>query len=228
MSKPGLLALVFLAGCGGGNGPVDPASEDACLLWANGICRLAYLCVDTASQDAAFLAMFGPDFDNCFQGLLKRCTSNQPATDSFGPSCGPGKTVNQTALRACDNDLMSLSCVDWTNARAGGCESICAAAGKDAGAGSAMPSAEFCGAFGSLGCERHFECDATRSANAYGDLPSCKSLFAGQCTGGNALCANGFDGSYAATCLAEYKTASCALVFAGASQLASCNSTCKN
>ena len=228
MNRPGRLALVLLVGCGGGDGQIDPASEDACLLWANGVCRLAYLCVDTASRDAAYLAMFGPDSDNCFQGLLKRCTSNQPASDSFGPSCGPGKTVNQTALQSCDSNLMSLSCVAWATARAGGCENICAAAGKDAGGGAAIALAEFCAAFGSLGCDRHFECDATGSATTYGDLSTCRSRLAGQCTSGTPLCSNGFDGSYAATCLAEYKTASCALVFAGASQLASCNSTCKN
>jgi hypothetical protein len=69
MGKPRLTALVILAGCGGGSGgQVDPASEDACLRWANGVCRLAYLCVDTAARDAAFFALYGPDSDNCFQG----------------------------------------------------------------------------------------------------------------------------------------------------------------
>jgi len=44
---------------GAGNGQVDPASLDFCLAWANGVCRLAYLCVDTASQDVAFHERYG-------------------------------------------------------------------------------------------------------------------------------------------------------------------------
>jgi hypothetical protein len=128
MRKAKLMMLAILAGCGGGSGgQVDPASEDACLRWANGVCRLAYLCVDSAARDAAFLALYGPDSDNCFQGLLGRCTSNQSVGNAFGPSCGPGKTVNQSALQTCDDNLMSLSCVDWGAAPAGGCEGICTA-----------------------------------------------------------------------------------------------------
>lgn len=228
MHKLGLMALAILAGCGGaGGGQVDPAIQDACLLWANGVCRLAYLCVDTASRDAAFFARFGPDSDNCFQGLLERCISNQPAANAFGPSCGPGKSVDQTALQTCDDNLVSLSCVDWATAPSGGCENICAGTGKDAGFGSTMTLAQFCSAFGSLGCDRHFECDPIGSASAHGDLPTCKSQLASQCTGGTSLCSAGFDGTYAAACLAEYKTAACTIAMAGASQIPSCNSTCK-
>ena len=228
MSKPGLMAFVMLAGCGGGSGgQVDPASEDACLLWANGVCRLAYLCVDTAARDAAFLALFGPDSGNCFQGLLERCTSNQPASDAFGPSCGPGKTVNQSAVQTCDDNLMSLSCADWVTTPSGGCDSICTGTIKDAGSGSAMTLDEFCRAFFSLACDRHFECDPIGSATDYGDLATCKSGFASQCASGSSVCPAGFDGSFAATCLAEYKTAPCGIVFSGASDIPSCDSTCK-
>jgi len=228
MRKPGILVLVIVAGCdGGGGGGVDPASEDACLLWANGVCRLAYLCVDTAARDAAFLALFGPDSDNCFQGLLDRCTSNQPAGDAFGPSCGPGKTVNQSAVQTCEDNLMSLSCVDWVTTPSGGCDSMCTGTIKDAGGGSAMTLDEFCRAFGSLACDRHFECDPIGSATDYGDLATCKSGFASQCASGSSVCPAGFDGSFAATCLAEYKTATCGIVFTGAADIPSCDSTCK-
>jgi len=228
MGEARLMALVILAGCGGGGGQVDPASEDACLRWANGVCRLAYLCVDTSARDAAFFALYGPDSDNCFQGLVGRCTSNQPIGNAFGPSCGPGKTVNQTALQICDNNLMSFSCVDWEGAPAGGCESLCTGAGKDAGGGSGMNLAEFCTAFGSLGCDRHFECDPTGSVSKYGTLSTCKAQLASQCsTSSTALCSAGFDGSLAATCLADYKTAACEIVFLGASQIPSCGNTCK-
>ena len=43
MYKLGLVSLMMVASCGGGSSaPVDPASLDACLAWANGVCRMAY------------------------------------------------------------------------------------------------------------------------------------------------------------------------------------------
>jgi len=229
MRKSGLCALLILAGCGDGSGQVDPANEDACLLWANGVCRLAYLCVDSASRDAAFVALYGSSSDTCFQGLQKRCTSNQPAGNSFGPSCGPGKAVSQTSLQTCDNNLLSLSCADWQAAPAGGCEDICAPARMDAGGGGpSMALTDFCVAFGKLGCERHFACDPSGSASTYGDLSACKATLTSECTSNSdAVCPAGFDGSFAATCLAEYAAASCAIVSMGASQIPSCDNTCK-
>jgi len=229
MGKPGALALAIFAGCGGGGGQVDPASQDACLLWANGVCRLAYLCVDTSSRDAAFQARYGPDSDNCFQGLLGRCTSNQPADDSFGPSCGPGKMVSQTALQSCENNLLGLSCADWQGSTAGGCENICVQAVKDAGSGPAMTLADFCVGFVNLACDHSFACDPSQAASEYGSVSACKASLTSVCRSDpSALCPTGFDGSFAATCLAEYGTAvSCTILSVGASQIPSCDKTCK-
>ena len=50
-----VLSLIAVSGCGDGSksgGAVDPASLDACLAWSNGVCRLAFLCVDTPDRDA--------------------------------------------------------------------------------------------------------------------------------------------------------------------------------
>jgi hypothetical protein len=99
---------------------------------------------------------------------------------------------------------------------------------KDAGGGSPMTLAEFCVDFGNLGCERHFACDPSGSASKYGDVSACKAKLGSQCQSDpSAICPAGFDGAFAATCLAEYRTAACEIVALGASQIPSCDGTCK-
>jgi len=126
-----VLALAFTSGCGGngsdqGSASVDPATLDFCLHWANGVCRLAYLCVDASAQDAAFHARYGKSQDDCWQSVEKYCTSNQ--SGGFGPGCGPGKKVNSTAANACTDDLDTDSCVDWAAAPGGACDAVCGTA----------------------------------------------------------------------------------------------------
>src|SRR5437763_10322637 len=106
-----VVCLVAMAGCGGssGGGKVDPGALDACLAWTNGVCRLAFLCIDPSAQDAAFQARYGTTMDACLDKLLARCQSNQTG-QTFGPSCGPGKVVDQTAAQACQDRLETLSC----------------------------------------------------------------------------------------------------------------------
>ena len=139
MRRLALLGFVAFLGCGssgGGGGAVDPGALDACLAWANGVCRLAYLCVDPANQDAAFHARYGSSDQTCFDALMKRCQSNQTGSGAFGPSCGPGKVVNQSAVTTCQGTLDSLACTDWTAMPSGGCEGICGASSTpDAGSG---------------------------------------------------------------------------------------------
>lgn len=128
MRKLILAGLAMFLACGGGSGggPVDPAARDFCLEYSNGVCRLAYICVDAAAQDAAFHARYGASMDTCWMAINKLCVSNQTGSNTFGPSCGPGKTVNQASATTCNDDLFSTSCVDWTTAQAGaGCEEVC-------------------------------------------------------------------------------------------------------
>jgi len=252
MHKLRAVSLLMVVGCGGAGGgssaPVDPSSLDACLAWSNGVCRLAYLCVDTASQDAAFQSLYGTSRANCEDGLSKRCTSNQPAGKAFGPSCGPGKTVNQTALTTCEDNLESMFCTDWTTSPAGGCENICGgtSSGPDAGAksntgsspdagtsdaGSLATPTDFCSATGSLACDRSFECDPAGSAGTFGSLAGCKGLITYACaSGGSTYCPNGYTPSLAPTCLADLQAASCAVVSGSGSMFdsaPSCANACQ-
>src|SRR5262245_25621215 len=100
MRKLGLAWLVLGLGLGcssssdKGSAAVDPAAGEFCLDWANDVCRLAYLCVATTAQDAAFHARYGASQADCWEPLAKRCLSNQSGSDAFGPSCGPGKKLN--------------------------------------------------------------------------------------------------------------------------------------
>ena len=216
MRKLVLVPLLLAAGCGGGSasGTVDPASEDFCLHWANAVCRLAYLCVDATSQDAAFRALYGTGTDTCWSGLEKRCTTNQTGSQAFGPSCGPGKKVNQTASQTCTDTLDTQSCVDWTAAPSGGCDSVCgAAATSDAGvatdtsSGSLATPSDFCSTDWNLTCDRLFECDAASSASTFGNLAGCKALTPSLCTGNP--CPNGYSQANATACIAATKAASC-------------------
>jgi hypothetical protein len=117
--------MMLACGGGSGSGPTDPAASDFCLAYANGICRLAYICVDAADQDAAFHARYGASMDTCWMSINKLCASNQTGSNTFGPSCGAGKTLDQAASQTCIDDLFSMSCVDWKAAPAGGCEGVC-------------------------------------------------------------------------------------------------------
>jgi hypothetical protein len=239
MRKQVLVSLMLLLGCGGSgsNAPVDPASLDACLAWANGVCRLAYLCVDTTAQDAAFHALYGTGTDTCWEGLAKRCESNQPATGAFGPSCGPGKAVNQATLTLCQDDLQSMTCTEWTAAPAGGCESICsgtssspdAGTKKDTGTGSGTVAtqAEFCTASGNLACDRSFECDPAGSAGTFGNIAGCKGLITYACaSSGSSYCPGGYSASLAASCLTDLRAASCTAVLASTTP-PTCDDACK-
>ena len=133
-----LAGVALLLGCSSdkGSAAVDPASEDFCLKWANDVCRLAYLCVDTGAQDAAFHSRYGASQDDCWQSVEKHCTSNQSGSQAFGPSCGPGKQVNDALANACTDGLESESCTVWTAAPAGPCGSVCSNTGNTGGAAS--------------------------------------------------------------------------------------------
>jgi len=239
MRKHVFVSWMLFVGCGGGSSaPVDPASSDACLAWANGVCRMAYACVDTTSQDAAFRALYGTGSDTCWQGLSKRCESNQPTSSAFGPSCGPGKTVNQAALTLCLDSLESMACADWAAAPAGGCETICsgtssnpdAGTKKDTGSGgsgSVATQADFCSTYGNLVCDRGFECDPAGGASAFGSIDGCKGLVTYGCaSNGSSYCPGGYSSSLAATCLADMRAASCTAIV-GDSAPASCTSACE-
>lgn len=238
MRKHVFVSLMLLLGCGGGSSaPVDPASLDACLAWANGVCRLAYLCVDTTAQDAAFRALYGTGSDTCWEGLAKRCETNQPASGAFGPSCGPGKSVDQAALTVCQDDLQAMTCAEWTAAPAGGCESICGGAKSNpdagtkndtgGGGGSVATQTEFCTTSGNLVCERGFECDPAGSASSFGSLSGCKGLVTFACaSSGSSACPGGYSPSLAATCLADMRAASCTAVLGGATP-STCDDACK-
>jgi hypothetical protein len=234
MKKLFLVAMATSIGCGGGsssnggNGPVDPASLDFCLQWANEVCRLAYLCVDSASQDDAFHARFGSSMDNCWQGIEKLCTSNQTGAQTFGPSCGPGKTVNQASSTACTDNLASELCGDWKAAPAGQCEAVCGAAtvpsdagshsdatsttetgpAQDPSSGSVATATAYCTTAGNLDCDRSFECDPGGSATQFGNVAGCKGLISSLCNSGDP-CPNGYDPTLGASCVAATKAATC-------------------
>jgi hypothetical protein len=142
-----ITSVAIVLGCSSGNGgtkdagPVDPAALGFCLHWANGVCRLAYLCTDAGSEDAAFHDRYGQSQENCWEGIEKLCTGNQ-SSSPFGPTCGPGKVVNAASAQACADDLDTESCIAWKAAPAGACESVCGAtsslpAGGAGGAGGA-------------------------------------------------------------------------------------------
>lgn len=146
-----LFGVVLLLGCSSdkGSAAVDPASEDFCLKWANDVCRLAYLCVDAGAQDAAFHSRYGASQDDCWQSVEKHCTSNQSGSSAFGPSCGPGKKVNDALANACTDGLESESCALWTPAPAGPCESVCSTTGNTGSAGGPATGSGGTGAGGS-------------------------------------------------------------------------------
>jgi len=136
MRKLALAGVVLVLGCGGGGssnksaGTVDPASLDFCIDYGNGVCRLAYLCTDTTTQDAAFHSRYGTSLDDCWQGIQKLCTSNQSGSNAFGPSCGPGKQVSSASATACTDGLQSQTCDEWAVTPAGiDCQAVCSGAG---------------------------------------------------------------------------------------------------
>ena len=135
-------SVMVVVGCGGGGSnkaaeQVDPASQDFCLDYANSVCRSAYLCTDAAAQDAAFHARYGSSADECWQGVEKVCTTNQSGSSAIGPSCGPGKTPNASAM-TCTDGLQTQSCVEWLATPAGtGCQGACSAASAGGTAGTA-------------------------------------------------------------------------------------------
>jgi hypothetical protein len=227
MRRLAWLALIAVSGCGGGSksgGAVDPGALDACLAWSNGVCRLAFLCVDATAQDATFKARYGADMDACFMKLMARCQSNQSG-DVFGPSCGPGKVVNQTALQTCKDDLQTLSCVDWTPSPAGNCAAICGASsgnpdaggnpdgggGMDGGGGggSVATVVDYCVTSGNVTCERGVACDPMSGVT----LDYCKALIAQVCP--TAACTSTYNAQAAASCVAALQSASCDVIVNG-------------
>ena len=245
-------AMAMMGACGGGSpsggtAAVDPESLDFCIHWGNAVCRLAYLCVNTASQDAAFHARYGSSMDDCWQGLQKVCTSNQAGAQTFGPSCGPGKVVNQTTAMTCTDNLESESCADWMNAQAGNCNGVCAAgsagsvvpdggapsdgssvvrtdSGSSQGTGSVATATAFCNTESNLNCDRAFECDPAGAALAFGNLAGCKGLAAALCASGDP-CPNGFDANLASACVAATKAATCQELMGPTPAI--CTSVCK-
>jgi hypothetical protein len=237
-----VLALIAVSGCGGdgskSGGAVDPASLDACLAWSNGVCRLAFLCVDTPARDAVFLGRYGADTDACFNKLMARCQANQSG-DVFGPSCGPGKVVNQAALQICQDDLDTLLCTDWTASQAGNCLGICGGssgnpgtgggmggaaggggggAGGGGGSGSVSNPADYCLTGGYLTCDRGVACDPST-----GPVDGCRAFFELLCPG--ATCSSTFNQQAAASCIAALQTASCDVILNGPNP-AVCDTVC--
>jgi hypothetical protein len=119
-----LLGLTVLVACGGGPARNDdPAVLDACLEWSNEVCHLAAACVEPADWDSGIRARFGSSADDCYVKLLNRCQTNQ-TSNPFGPSCGPGKVVDQAALDACVFDVYNVLCNTWTP-DVGDCQDVC-------------------------------------------------------------------------------------------------------
>jgi hypothetical protein len=242
MRKFDLAVVVLALGCSSasdkGSAAVDPASEDFCLKWANAVCRMAYQCVDAGAQDAAFHSRYGATKDACWQSLEPRCTSNQSGGQAFGPSCGPGKKVNDTLADVCTDALDIESCVSWNVAPAGPCSAVCDAAGTVGGAGgpgsgnagsgnagsgnagtggiggsststgAVTTSRQFCDLEQSLLCDRIFECQP-EAAGLLGTLASCKSAAAADCATSGEFCPGGYDATKGAQCVTLVKTSTC-------------------
>lgn len=245
MRKFVFASVVIALGCGGGStknegtGAVDPNSLDFCLQWANGVCRLAYLCTDATSQDAAFHARFGASQDTCWEGLEKLCTSNQSGSQAFGPSCGPGKVVNTGAAQTCTDNLDTQSCATWQAAPAGACDAVCGAAshtggsgaggagnggtGATGGTGSVATPAAYCVTSGNLTCDRGFECDPDGGTALFGNLAGCKEYVASSLCAATP-CASSFDAALASSCIAATKAATCEQLLAA--RPAVCTSAC--
>lgn len=234
-----VVGVVSVLGCSstdkGSAGPVDPAAQDFCLHWANEVCGLAYQCTAATAQDAAFHSRYGKSEDDCWEGLDKLCESNQTGSQTFGPSCGPGKKVNTTLSDGCFAGLDAQTCSVWSSAQDGPCDFVCDAptnpgtgaggAGNGAGGGGAgtpgTPSAgatstgslstvyDFCVQFQNVGCEREFECDPTGAMMAFASVAECKSSVPTFCSS-VAACPGGYDANSAPGCLAAAKTATCA------------------
>jgi hypothetical protein len=249
--------MVFV-GCGGSGSKkpaekVDPASEGFCLDYANSVCRLAYLCTDATTQDAAFRARYGSSLDDCWQGIEKLCTSNQSGSTAFGPSCGPGKTVNASAM-ACTDGLQTQTCVEWRTTPAGtGCQGVCSAASaggttgtggssgtgsgggntaggtsgggtSGGGTGTVNTGTAFCTVGGELQCERLFECEPDEAAAAFGNLAGCKTLIQTSCTAADP-CPASFSASLASACITAITTATCTELMGPAPEI--CTSACE-
>jgi hypothetical protein len=230
MRKVVLAGLIAVAGCGSGKNDgstmIDPAAQGACLDWANGVCRLAYLCVDEASRDAAFQARFGTDSEACWMGLLNRCQSNQAGATAFGPSCGPGKTVNQAAAATCRTDLETLACTDWLVTPAGNCGGICTmtTGTPDGGGGTVTTAIEYCQQSTALLCDRVGECDPT-SLDPLGGVAGCKAFFLVLCDDPG-LCPGGFNAGPVPACLNEIRAATCTVINDPAATFPSCELAC--
>jgi hypothetical protein len=224
-------SLAITLGCSSssstsGTGSIDPAAQDFCLQWANDVCRLAYLCVDAASQDAAFHARYGTSLDNCWNGIEKLCTSNQSGSQTFGPSCGPGKKVDTTTAQACSDTLAAESCTEWTAAPAGACGGVCSASNSGGtggsgatgtgtggattvgGSGSVATAVEYCSTSGNLTCDRAFECESAAATSQFGNLAGCKSLISAAC-GASDPCPSGYNATLGSACIAATKAATC-------------------
>jgi hypothetical protein len=232
MQKLAAIGALLMLGCSGSSsgdkGAIDPAAEDFCLQWANDECRLAYLCTDAAAQDATFHARFGSSMDDCWQGLEQRCKSNQNGSGAFGPSCGPGKSVNATAATACADNLPTQSCTTWTAAPAGGCDAVCSSTptgtGTGTGTGTVATAADFCMTRSMLGCDRVFECDPSSGAAVFGNVAGCKATTSADCTA-NPKCTMSYDPTLAAGCIAAIKAATCADLMGPTPTV--CTSACK-
>jgi hypothetical protein len=261
MRKLGLAWLLLGLGCSGGGGSdkgnaaVDPAAQDFCIDWSNGVCRLAYLCVDAGAQDAAFHARYGASQDKCFDTVQKLCTSNQSGSQAFGPSCGPGKKVNSTAASLCTQNLEIETCTEWMAAPDGACGSACSsvgnvgsggASGNVAGAGNAVGSVAGAGnAVGAGGgATNPGGMSATMQFCAMETSVQCDRIFECDPTDAMAVfgtveacktataaqcasrdCPNGIDSAKAAGCLEATKTATCDQLMGPAPEV--CTSICQ-
>jgi len=248
-------SVMVVVGCGGGGSnkaaeQVDPASQDFCLDYANSVCRSAYLCTDAAAQDAAFHARYGSSADECWQGVEKVCTTNQSGSSAIGPSCGPGKTPNASAM-TCTDGLQTQSCVEWLATPAGtGCQGACSAASaggtagtaggtgtgaggsggtssggtSSGGSGTVTTGTEFCKVGGELQCERYFECDPSGSAAQFGNLAGCKAVVQTSCSMPDP-CPDTFNASLASGCIAAIKAATCTELMGPAPEV--CTTACE-
>ena len=187
--------------------------------------------MDASEQDDAFQARYGKSQDDCWQGVDEYCTSNQTGSETFVPSCGPGKQLNSDLASACIDSLASETCDEWPATPAGDCDSVCSSAsnpGSGEGSGdtssdSTATARDFCKAVASSQCERLFDCKPAQ-ADAVVDVDECKAALGASCSNPS-LCPGGYDAEKGAACVMATKTATCEELMGPAPE--ACSTACQ-
>jgi hypothetical protein len=127
--------------CGSSGG--GPGSQ-FCNEWAAAFCKRVWAC-DPGNPFA------GPSESECAQGYAMLCSQQQPAGQTFDPSCAGGKQVNQAAKMSCLNKLNTVSCADFSaDTYDDDCDLVCTAGGTGGtggtgGGGTGGSSGSTCG-----------------------------------------------------------------------------------